>query len=233
MLLADKVIAPSCEWKSLLNKIVSEEHILTLRNCINTKKYLFSAQKPPDLKVINVLFIGSVGPRKGAFDLIKAIDLLKAEQYDLHAWFVGFEQREGDLKQAESCLDDLKIKEKCELLGTVIGEKKLQLLSEADIFVLPTYTEGLPLAIGEALAAGLPIISTPVGGIPEVIEDGYNGFLIQPGDLHGLSKRIDTLAKNRQLRELMGQRGKKIAEQKLDVDNFVYHLLGLYHDLLS
>ena len=69
-----------------------------------------------------------------------------------------------------------------EFIGWVSDEKKIQYLNKADAFILPSYNEGLPISILEAMTYGLPIVSTKVGGIPEVLKDGINGFLIEPGN---------------------------------------------------
>ena len=88
--------------------------------------------------------------------------------------------------------------------GWVSGDKKVELLNNTDVFILPSYTEGLPISILEAMSYRLPVISTPVGGIPEVVRDGENGFLIKPGDKDALHNAIVRLANDEELREKMG-----------------------------
>ena len=87
------------------------------------------------------------------------------------------------------------------------------------------------MAILEAMAAGLPIVSTPVGGIPEIIADGDNGFLVEPGDVEGLTDKLAILATDRRLRQEMGRRSREIAERKLDVRPYVERLVALYESL--
>jgi glycosyltransferase involved in cell wall biosynthesis len=96
-------------------------------------------------------------------------------------------------------------------LGPVALAERVAYFQRADIFILPTYAEGLPIAVLEAMAAGLPIITTPVGGIPELIEDGVDGLLIQPGDVQALAARIALLLGDAELRRQLGQRAQRRA----------------------
>lgn len=228
--LADAVIAVSAEWRRRLAHIVPVDRVFTFRNCIAVDAFLprFSHRSTNGAKA---LFLGGVGPRKGAFDLLEAMGHLKSRGCSLHLWVGGYEEREGDLIRARTRLEELHLEDTCQLVGTVHGLRKSQLLSEASLFVLPSYNEGLPMAILEALAAGLPVVATPVGGIPEVIEDGYNGFLVTPGDVEALAEKLAILANDRHLREVMGRRSREIAEQELDVEPYVERLVVLYESL--
>ena len=97
-------------------------------------------------------------------------------------------------------------------LGWVGPEQRDQILKEADIFILPSYNEGLPMAILEAMAWGLPIITTPVGGIPEVLIQGQNGLLVEPGNVNQLSKSIQYLMQDMALRQSMGKCSRETAK---------------------
>jgi glycosyltransferase involved in cell wall biosynthesis len=230
MRLADAVIAVSAEWRRRLGHIVPVDRVFTFRNCIAVDAILphFSHRSTDGAKA---LFLGSVGPRKGAFDLLEAMSHLKSSGGYLHLWVAGYEEREGDLARARTRLEELHLEDMCQLVGTVRGVRKAQLLSEASLFVLPSYNEGLPMAILEALAAGLAVVATPVGGIPEVIKDGHNGFLVTPGDVEALAEKLAILANDRHLREVMGRRNREIAEQELDVKPYVERLVALYESL--
>jgi len=103
----------------------------------------------------------------------------------------------------------------------------------ADIFVLPSYNEGLPMSILEAGSFGLPVISTPVGGIPEVIEDGVNGYLIEPGDIEALKDRLLLLANGPELREKMGKNLKILIGEKFNEKKMVNQINFIYQELLE
>ena len=228
---ADAVIAVSTGWGEVLADLVPAERIHTFRPCLNVHEFTRPLATNGN-GTVNALFLGTIGPRKGAFDLLAAAQHLKAQGTSFHLWVAGGEERRGDLNRAQMQVVKMRLEESCEFVGTVEGEKKSQLLREAQLFVLPSYNEGLPFAVIEALAAGLPVVATPVGGIPEVIKDGYNGFLIPPGDVAQLVQKLQHLATDPQLRQTMGQRGREIAEQELDVHPYTERLVTLYQSLV-
>ncbi len=229
--LSDAIISVSDEWKDRLAGIVSAEKIFSFRNCI-TLDSLSSHSANQSSEKVQAMFIGSIGPRKGAFDLLEALGRLKSKGCVLPTSIAGYEEREGDLAKARSRLRELNLSDSCELPGTVVGEKKAELFANANLFVLPSYNEGLPMAILEGMSAGMAVVSTPVGGIPEIVRDGYNGFLVQPGDIAHLSEKLEILARDPGLCQVMGKRSREIVE-KLDVNPYVDRLLVLYNSLLK
>ena len=230
--LSDAVISVSSEWKNRFMQLFPNLHVVTLLNCIDLQTY-----QPDGAAVsgaaVRILFLGRIGPLKGAFDLIEAIHCLQPDGVDLHVWMVGPEQREGDFQQAQQLLEHYSLTHICELLGPVDQKKVLSLLRRASIFVLPSYYEGLPMAVLEALAVGLPVIATPVGGVPEVVLDGYNGLLIPVGNPTALARALETLSTRTALRQKMGQCSREIAEKELDVHTYVENLTGLYASLMK
>jgi len=100
------------------------------------------------------------------------------------------------------------------------------------VFLLPSYFEGLPYTILEAMAHGLPVIATNVGAIPEVIEEGINGFLINPGDIDDLTKKIKTLITNKALIEEIGKNNRRKIADKYSMDKQVENYKNLYTSLL-
>jgi glycosyltransferase involved in cell wall biosynthesis len=229
--LADAVIAVSAEWRRYLAHIVPIDQVLTFTNCVAVD-IMFPHVPKRSTDGAKALFLGSVGPRKGAFDLLEAVSHLKSMGCSLHLWLAGYEEREGDLLRARTRLEELQLAEMCQLVGMVYGARKTELLNEANLFVLPSYNEGLPIAVLEAMAAGLAVVATPVGGVPEVIKDGYNGFLVPPGDTGALAEKLAILANDQHLREEMGRRSREMAEQELDVKPYANRLVALYESLV-
>ncbi len=101
-----------------------------------------------------------------------------------------------------------------EFLGTLVGEEKWRQFSSADIFVLPSHTEDMPVSILEAMAVGLPVIATEVGSIPEVIDHGVSGFLVKPHDAAGLQARFGCWLKISDCAR-HGRRGKQEIERRI------------------
>jgi len=112
---------------------------------------------------------------------------------------------------------------------TGLRENVFPLLKLSNIFILAsTEREGLGIALIEAMAAGLPVIGTRIGGIPEVIQESMNGILVSPGDTHELALTIKMLMKNRGLREKMGNDGQRIYREKFTATQMIRHVESLY-----
>ena len=105
-----------------------------------------------------------------------------------------------------------------------------QLLAASDVFVLPSHIEGMPMAMLEAMASGLPLIVTPVGGIPEVVTDGVEGDLVAPGDVPQLALALSAMINDPQRRFELGQHARARATH-FDVGTYATNLLGLYRRL--
>jgi glycosyltransferase involved in cell wall biosynthesis len=123
------------------------------------------------LDKITLLFLGRVGQRKGAFDLLRAFSGLSKENKEKSTLIIA---GDGELNNAYELAESLEIQPFVSIPGWLSREKCKELLAQADIFILPSYNEALPMSILEAMSWGLPIISTPVGGIPEIISPYQN-----------------------------------------------------------
>ena len=177
--------------------------------------------------VVNFAFLGRIGQRKGAFDLIQAFAALPNRE-QARLWLAG----DGEIAAAKALIDGLGLSASVRLLGWIDETQRSHLLSEADVFVLPSYHEALPMAMLEAMAVALPVISTPVGGIPEFVTDGAEGCLVGPGDVGALSGAMAQLAESGALRRQMGQRGRDRV-QSLDIHCYGNILATLYRSLLD
>jgi glycosyltransferase involved in cell wall biosynthesis len=177
---------------------------------------------------LQILFIGGRDPvRKGIFDVLKAYSTVVSKYKNSRLVLTGGGNVEDAIKQAA----DQEIMDCISFLSYVSESQKIDLYKSAAMLILPSYQEGLPYVILEALAAGLPVITTPVGGIPDVVVDDVNGFLIQPGDYAALAQKILLLCGDRPLRERMGQANKeKILSQYSE--QAIFERLGrIYNEL--
>lgn len=139
-----------------------------------------------------MLFLGVIGERKGAFDLIQAVSRIPVAERRFKLFMAG----NGEVARAKEMVEALGVADCVEVIGWVDGERKESLIESCGVFILPSHNEGLPIAILEAMNAGMAIITCPVGGIPEVIESEHNGILIEPGDIDSLAEAIRQIAKN-------------------------------------
>jgi glycosyltransferase involved in cell wall biosynthesis len=104
-------------------------------------------------------------------------------------------------------------------------------LRRASAFLLPSHAEGLPMGLLEAMAHGLPVITTPVGGIPEVVKDRDTGLLVAPGDVGGLARAIACIARDTALREDMGRRGRVVVTKRFSATTTIGLLVDLWQSV--
>lgn len=147
----------------------------------------------------DIVFMGRLGERKGTFELIQAAAKVLPGLND--TWSVLL-CGDGDIERAVSLISELGVEDRVKCLGWVSPEDRDRILRHAALNVLPSYNEGLPMSILEAMSYGVPTVSTRIAAIPEVIDHGGNGLLIEPGDIDALGSAIA---------ELCGDEGKRLA----------------------
>ncbi len=173
---------------------------------------------------VKIVFLGKISQRKGVFDLLHAFAQLDPQlQAQSQLIFAGAGADEELLNLAHS----LDIHGHVSLLGWINAVQRDQLLIDADIFLLPSYNEGLPMALLEAMAFGVPPITTPVGGIPEVVVNGVNGLIVNPGDIDHLTKAMATLISQVELRQEIGDEARE-SVRPLSVENYIRSLFDIY-----
>ncbi len=217
---SDRVIAVSHGSARQLRHLNATLNITVIPNSINASAFLGlnKADKAAD-GLIRLLFVGAVGKLKGEKDLIKALELLKDEHPELRVSLLGY-----GAENLEEMIEQTGIVGMVEHLGAVSLDQRIEFYKSADIFVLPTYAEAMPISVIEAMAAALPVITTPVGGIPELIDNAEDGFLIQPGDIKQLAKKISLLAKNNDMRLAMGAKARRRVRETMNFDVYIEQL---------
>jgi len=227
--LPERVIFLSEKWKNFFTDIIPPNKIVVLENFVNFSKYAKTRRKI-DLHEdkIKVLFIGGAGAKtKGIYDIFQSIPTIVRQHKNICFVFVACANIDLDINYKW-----VEINSHVQILDYVHGDEKIKIFSSSDIFILPSYAEGLPIAMLEAMAAGLPIIATSVGAIPEVIEDRRNGFLIKTGDYHALAEKILTLAKDKKLRQRMGKNNIEKIIKQYDRKVIMKKLNSVYEKLL-
>ena len=206
--LADEVLVCSKRQKNILSKALPGKRITVFPCPVDTGSF---PAKKASCEGFSVLFMGRFMASKGVYDIIEAARRVAAK--DVGIRFVLAGDGPEHLK-ARKLADEYGLSEWVSFPGHVTGGEKLGLFSHAGVFVLPTsHPEGLPVALLEAMAAGLPVITTRMGGIPDVIDDGVNGILIEPGDVNALSEGILRLAGDCGLRDRMGEENRRRAAE--------------------
>jgi glycosyltransferase involved in cell wall biosynthesis len=171
-----------------------------------------------------ILFAGVLAESKGFFDLIKAMPAVRARYPDVQVLIAG-RWENGLLRgRVSAFIRENQLDDHIRFVGVVTGEEKMKLFRGADLFVYPTYFhlgEGQPVAILEAMASGLPVITTDRGSIKEMIDDGQNGFIVSPSSPGEIAKKISLLIADRSLREKMGRRNRSLAREKFSLGRYI------------
>lgn len=219
----DVIVALSRSWKDFFNKELEQPRVVVINNIIPVPRP-YPIQK--NTGIFNLVFLGLIGERKGIFDLI---ELLKTHYEEYRNKLVLHIGGNGDVSKLQKII--LPVEDIVKYHGWVDEGRKQQLLSLADIYILPSYNEGLPISILEAMSYKLPVISTKVGGIPEIVEDNMNGFLITPGDQCAMKIVLDKLLSDREICKEMGSRSYVIASKHYPQE-VEKQLVALYKQLL-
>jgi Glycosyltransferase len=218
---ADAVIALGSYWKSFLHAElgVSSDRIHVVSNGVPENK----AQADPAHETALLATLGLVGERKGTDVLLEALSLLPK-----HLKWRAIVAGNGEVARYRQLSDELGLSGKVEFLGWVSEEEGRAILSSADVFMLPSRRENQPVAILEAMAAGLPVVSTSVGAIPEQVEHGRSGILVPAGDAQQLSGALETLLESQALRLEMGRRGKQIFHERYSIARTSADIVNIY-----
>ena len=172
--------------------------------------------------------VGRLVPVKGHADLIRGFAHALSEQEDLVLLLAG----DGELRDELTALvAELSLGDRVRFLGW--RDDTADLLAGSDIFVLPSLNEGLGLVLIEAMAANLPVVATRVGGVPEVVEEGQTGLLVEARNPDRISNAILRLARDRALRERMGRAGRERADEHFSIQATVRRTEQIYNDLVG
>jgi glycosyltransferase involved in cell wall biosynthesis len=164
---------------------------------------------------VHILFLGQLGDRKGVPQLGEALDRM-AGLSNWRATIAG----DGEVEAARRKAVEYGLAERVDIPGWVDGKRVAELIATADVLVLPSFSENLPLSVVEGMAAGLAVVATPVGAVEDIIIDGETGLLVQPGDVDGLTDALTRLVNDASLRQRLGAAAQAFHRKKLDVEPF-------------
>jgi glycosyltransferase involved in cell wall biosynthesis len=178
---------------------------------------------------LRLLFLGRIGTRKGAFDLIRAFAALPEDvRSRCHLTMAG----DGETNEARALATQLGCSKRTTIPGWIGPGTVEKLLVESDVLLLPSYAEGMAMALIEAMSWGLPVVTTSVGGAGEFLEHGQNCMLVAPGDVQGISNAISELARDRAFRQRMGRAARETIS-RFGIDNYILTLSGVYEELAN
>jgi glycosyltransferase involved in cell wall biosynthesis len=180
-----------------------------------------------------LFFLGALVAEKGFLDVLRALPQVKERVGSFRVIFAGELCSQRDTEIAKGIIAKFALGDYVEFVGPIGPERKFSLFREADIFVFPSANEGQPFVILEAMAAGLPVISTTVGCIPEMVQDEVTGFLIHSGDIEKLAEKICTLITRNSLRRKMGEAGRHRFMREYSFDRFAERICSVFSQVLT
>lgn len=222
---ADVVLVLGNEWNKYVLSLDKKINTQIFRNSVEIKNKLIERKEDE----LNILFLAVLIERKGIIDLIDSARLL-AEKGVLSKHNIKFTIAGSGIAE-RTCKNKVKnynLDKFFEFKGWVKGNEKYKLLEKSQIFVLPSYNEGLPVAILEAMSYGIPVISTNVGSIEDVVKDDINGFIINPGDVKSLADRIEELIKDKKLWNKFSLNSNYIICNEYDCKKYFNNIEKLY-----
>ncbi len=227
----DKIVLLCEDWKKKIDEKYSLNNTLVIGNPVpfNVKK-AYRGMSLSNKKNVKILFVGFLIKNKGIYDLIKIVQGLNCLKSDFKLIVCG---KGEDEKKFLKLINDMNSeRENIIYRGWISGKEKMNLYKEGDILLLPSYYEGMPMVILEAMAFGLPIVSTNIAGIPDLVVEGENGYLLDPGDVDGFINKIYLFIKDPKKRFEFGIKSyeisKKFAKNKIAEQ---WHIL--YQELLK
>ncbi len=177
--------------------------------------------------------VGRVGRRKGSFDIVKATTQMLQATREFRILLVGGEEIKGEMDSLKKAIDDSRLSDLIILTDEVNVEDVPIFLGISDVFVLPSYREGMPMSIIEAMRSGKPVVATTVGGIPDMIETGVSGILVEPGAPNEIASAILKLKNDESLRLNMGIGARKAFEAGFETSRVVRKIRRVYEEIFT
>lgn len=243
----DAAIVQSDCLKSQFNGLVKEEKVFVIPNTVDNLFQNLDRSKLSSNP--QVLFFGHLTKAKGYTDIVKVIPKVAEHFPEVQFVFCGNIRRGEpgvrynqltkerivyeDPFDVEAEILNTKYRNNYKNLGIVSGDDKLNLIRQSWLFLLPSYSEGFSRSVLESMAAGLPILTTPVGANKDVIKNDYNGVLINPGDLNSLEKNLIRLLGDQELRNMLAQNGKITFENEFEETKVVDRYVNLFNSLMT
>lgn len=232
----DLFLPISQHWQQKLIELgCDQKKVLVHRMGIDRSSFAFIPRRNTTSKKVRLISVCRLTEKKGLEYSIRAVAALAKSQPDIEYKIIG----DGDLRsELQQLIQDLKVDDFVELLGWRQKLEIIELLKNSDIFLAPSITsksgdqEGIPVALMEAMAIGLPVISTLHSGIPELVKDNVSGFLVAERDVQGLAEKINRLIENPEMQTQMGYAGYHYVRTQYDIEILNDRLVEIYRHLL-
>ena len=218
--MGDAFLVLGTAWLDFFGAIIGKERITVLPNAIHIPE-----PREKQYGVHKILYMGRLCEAKGIGELLAVIPALKARYPDVCLYLAGIWE-DAELKAQAEALKDYVID-----LGWVGGTQKQQYLEECDIFILPSYFEGQPVSVLEAMANACGIVTTKTGSIPDMIIEGETGLFAIPKDTKTLEESLSKLLAEPELCRTLGENARRKVETEFSIDNNIKKLLAVYEEI--
>jgi len=224
---ADELIVLSDEWKAYFDSITKNQQVTVVNNpVIMPENVVANKVQAP----IDILYLNHVTEKKGIFDILA---LFKKNKTSFKGIFKLTVAGTGsELERFKKEITENGLEELIEYKGWVSGQQKDDLVKACNLFILTSYYEGLPMSILESMAFGKPVISTNVGGIPQIVKPGANGWLVKPGDVEALETIFSEIKADTTVLERYGNKSLDIVKD-FSAAKVIEKLNGVYAGLLN
>ena len=222
--MGDVMLVLTQSWKKFFSEIAPSQKILVFPNGVRTS----GTDTNNGVKDFNkILFLGRICRDKGISELLDAVSEIHKEKPDVKLYIGGIYEDAEYKARIDECKDFI------EYVGWVQGEEKEKLLSECGMLALPSYYEGFPVSIIEAMIKESAVVSCPVGGIPDIIDNGEDGILVPPKDSSALRTALMNLIEDHSKAKELGEKGRKKVLEKYSMEKNIDNLQKIYGELLS
>jgi len=226
----DLVITLCTDWETKLRDQYSNIRVMTVHNPINIGEYTAISRCTKDSTCLKILFLAFLIPSKGIEDILILARKLKDQGVKNIEMVIGGKGELAD--RLLQYIREYELSETINFRGWVEGEEKKLLLANSDVYFLPSYNEGMPISILEAMCNSLAIVSTRIAGIPDLVNEGVNGYLRKPGDIEGFFNILSELAAEPEKVRVMGQESYRLV-QSFDSSMILKQLIQIYDKLIA
>lgn len=223
---AGAVVALGDRWANLLRRIAPEAHVTVIPNAVPRGALV---RQPGHGESVHVVFLGTIGDRKGTFTLLDAWARLAGDARQARLTIAG----DGEVARARETIARLGLGSSVEVVNWLSRAHVGDLLSCAQVLVLPSRNEGQPMAVLEAMANGLCVVASDAGGIPDLVVDGVSGLLVPPGDVPALTTALRHVITDHDARCRLGTAAFERVRQHFDVEVVWKRFDALYREVLG
>jgi glycosyltransferase involved in cell wall biosynthesis len=224
----DVVVLLSERELSAYHKFAPDVRLALIANAVEIEDVDLNLARYASNRPLEVVYIGRLAESKGVFDTVQAVAMLRDCGIEVHLRLAGSGAAEQPLRKA---IMEARLSDRVELLGPIFGAAKQQLWRSANVLAFPSHGEGLPYALLESMAAGVVPVISPVGGIPDVIQDQLHGLFVPPHDPRALADAIERLHRDRASLQRMALAGRQRIVDRYSVDRLAAEFQQLYASL--